>query len=296
MRILRFTLVVLLGGCAASAQTERAAMALNGRVWQVRAHAFVESEAVRRAASAATFVLLGEAHDNREHHRLQLAVLEAMVAAGRSPALVMEQFDREHAAALHAELARPGRTADSVMDAGRFNRDGWDAEAYRPLVALALEAGLALVAGNVSRSEARAIVRDPARFPLPPVDAAIENGLAGDIERNHCGDSVEPKLLAGMVSAQRARDVTMAREMERYAERGAVLIAGSGHVRADRGAPLYMRERPLVIAFVEIDPERPEPRDYLRGPFASAASYDYLWFTPRAQREDPCAGRQARRR
>jgi len=271
-------------------------MALNGRVWDVHAQAFVDPDTVRRAARAATFVLLGEAHDNHEHHRLQLAVLKDMVAAGRMPALVMEQFDREHEAALQAELTRPGRTADSVMDAGRFNRDGWDAEAYRPLVALALEAGLPLVAGNVSRSEARAIVRDPARFPLPPVDATVERALSGDIERNHCGDTVEPKLLAVMVSAHRSRDVTMARELERHAERGAVLIAGAGHVRADRGAPLYMRQKPLVVAFVEIDRERPEPGDYLRGPFADAASYDYLWFTPRAQREDPCAGRPAPRR
>jgi len=264
---------------------------LAGRVWDARAQGFVATDAVRQAVRAANIVLLGEAHDNREHHRLQLALLEEIVAAGRAPALVMEQFDRENGSALQAERLRPGHTADSVMDAGHFNRDGWDADGYRPLVALALRAGLPIVPGNVSRSEARVIVRDPAHFPLPTVDVSVERGLAGDIERNHCGDTVAPTLLAGMVAAQRARDVTMARALEQHAGRGAVLIAGAGHVRADRGAPLYLRSRPLVIAFVEVDSSRPDPRDYVDGPFASATSYDFLWFTQRASRPDPCAGK-----
>lgn len=260
-----------------------------GRVWSVQAGAFVAPDVVRNAARKTNLVLLGETHDNLEHHRLQRELLAHIVARGRRPALVMEQFDREFQAQLDAERVRPGRTADSVLDAGRFNRRSWKVDEYRPLVELALETDLPIVAGNLSRTDARAIVRDPKQAALPPVDPRIEQALGEDITRSHCGDTVEPVLLAGMVAAQRARDLTMAQVLARHAQRGAVLIAGTGHVRADRGAPLYLAARPLVIAFVEVDPKRRKPQDYFDGTFAVPTSFDYLWFTARAERADPCA-------
>jgi uncharacterized iron-regulated protein len=179
------------------------------------------------------------------------------------------------------------------MDAGHFNRRGWQVEGYRPLVALALEFDLPIVAANLSRDGARSIVRDPAHAALPPVDRSVEDALAADIDRSHCGEKVPPALLAGMVAAQRARDLAMAQSLERAGARGAVLIAGVGHVRADRGAPLYMKKRPLVIAFVEVEPDLQRPEEYLDGLFATGASFDYIWFTTRATRADPCAEKPA---
>lgn len=260
-----------------------------GRIWSVKAGAFVTPALVRNAARETNLVLLGETHDNLEHHRLQREVLQHILAQGRRPALVMEQFDREFQAQLDAELERPGRTADSVLDAGRFNRRSWKVDGYRPLVELALEFDLPIVAGNLSRNDARAIVRDPKQASLPPVDPRIEQALGEDITRSHCGDTVEPVLLAGMVAAQRARDLTMAQALAKHVQRGAVLIAGAGHVRADRGAPLYLTTRPVVVAFVEVEPKRRRPQDYFDGTFAVATSFDYLWFTARAERADPCA-------
>jgi uncharacterized iron-regulated protein len=260
-----------------------------GRIWSVKAGAFVAPDVVRHAARETNLVLLGETHDNLEHHRLQRDMLAHLVAQAHRPALVMEQFDREFQSQLDAERIRPGRSPDAVLDAGRFNRRSWQVDGYRPLVELALEFDLPIVAGNLSRNDARAIVRDPKQAALPPVDPRIEQALGEDITRSHCGDTVEPGLLAGMVAAQRARDLTMAQALTKHAQRGAVLIAGAGHVRADRGAPLYLATRPLVIAFVEIDPKRRRPQDYFDGTFAVATSFDYLWFTSRAERADPCA-------
>jgi len=269
------------------AETE--ARVVPGRIWDARANAFVTRATLVRAADKASVVLLGETHDNREHHRLQREVLESIVATGRRPALVMEQFDREYQGALDAERVRAGRTADSVLDAGHFNRRGWQVDGYRPLVEVALQAGLPIVAANLSRNDARAIVRDPAQVVLPPVNPAVEQALAADIDRSHCGETTPPAILAGMVAAQRARDLGMAQALEQQAARGAVLIAGIGHVRADRGAPLYMRQRPLVIAFMEVDEERHTLHDYFDREFATEASFDYVWFTARAERADPCA-------
>ena len=44
----------------------------------------------------------------------------------------------------------------------------------------------------------------------------------------------------------------------------------------------------MSIGFVEVDADKKAPGDYLTGLFAPE-SFDYVWFTPRAAREDPCA-------
>jgi uncharacterized iron-regulated protein len=161
-----------------------------------------------------------------------------------------------------------------------LDRRGWNWPLYRPLVEFALEHRWPLVAANLSREAARGIVADPARSGLPPPPAPIKEALERDIVDGHCGATPEAKRLAGMVEAQRARDARMASVLRT----GSVLIAGAGHARRDRGAPLYLNtSEVLSVAFIEVEPVKSKPQDYLEG-----GSFDYLWFTPRAKREDPC--------
>ena len=260
---------------------------LVGRIWDTRAAAFVTPEAAIDRAIAARLVLLGEIHDNLDHHRLQERVLAAMLKAGRSPSLAMEQFDREHQRALDTAREQGLRDPERVADAGRFDRKGWNWPLYRPLVARALDAGLPLLAANVSREDARALVKSgkPAAG-LAPAEPGLRASLEQDIVNGHCGHRPPPALLAGMVEAQRARDAQLAAALARADARGAVLIAGAGHVRRDRGAPAYLppelRQASLAVAFLEVEAGQPAPRPDL------ASQFDLVWFTPRAERPDPC--------
>jgi uncharacterized iron-regulated protein len=261
--------VVALAGCA-----HRADAPLVGRIWDTNAERYVPPADVYRAAGA-RYVILGETHDNPEHHRLQLAVLEALAMRGERRILAMEQFDGEYQGAMDAARAA-GADAEKLADAGHFDRRGWNWPLYRPLVQFALEHGWPIVAANLSRADARAIVTDPKRSALPPAPPVVEAALERDIIEGHCGKAPEPRLLVGMVEAQRARDAHMASVLKP----GSVLIAGAGHARRDRGVPLYLDDAGLVsIAFLEVEGGEPD-----------RASYDYLWFTARAQRDDPCAG------
>jgi len=54
-------------------------------------------------------VLLGEVHDNAEQHALRLRAFEALLATGARPTLALEQFDRQHQAAIDQALAQPAR-------------------------------------------------------------------------------------------------------------------------------------------------------------------------------------------
>jgi uncharacterized iron-regulated protein len=126
------------------------------------------------------------------------------------------------------------------------------------------------------------------RAALPPASCELREALERDLIEGHCGQRLEAKRLAGMVEAQRARDALMAQRLASHAG-GGVLIAGIGHARKDRGVPLYLAGDDLLsIDFVEVEAGKDVPGDYLGG-FATAASFDYLWFTPRNTRADPCA-------
>jgi uncharacterized iron-regulated protein len=284
-------LFALLAACGTEPRLLDERHVLSGRAWDMHSGREIPFDAVLERAAASRLVILGETHDNPEHHRLQARILAAMLQAGRSPALAMEQFDHEHQNALDEARRRGERDPERIADAGGFDRKGWNWPDYRPLVELAIANDLPIIAANLSREEARALARTgrPAEG-LGPASAELRARLERDLVEGHCGKRPSPATLAGLVEAQRARDARLATALEGSGGRGAVLVSGAGHARRDRGAPAYLsgaaRARLLVLAFVEVEPGRNDLGDYSGE--GLAASYDLVRFTPRAVREDPC--------
>ncbi len=287
---------VLIAGCAPGALTPPVDHnPLIGRIWDLRANRYVTPDAAMARAIAARIVILGEAHDNAEHHRLQAGILESIVQSGRRPALAMEQFDRENQPALDAARTRGERDPERIARDGHFDREGWRWPDYKPLIELAARYDLALRAANLSREDARALMRSGKPAPdLPVVPTALRAALEADIIDGHCGHRPSATTLAAMVNAQRARDAQMAKSLAHAGEAGVVLIAGAGHARRDRAVPFYLpatdRGGVLSLAFIEVESGKTDPGDYV-DPAPGAGSepeYDLIWFTPRAPREDPC--------
>lgn len=227
-------------------------------------------------------VLLGEVHDNAAQHALRLRAFEDWLARGARPALLMEQFDRERQGDIDRLRAqRPPPDADAMIAAATAARDGWNWAFYKPFVALALQYGLPIVAVNVSRDDARAVIREglAARGFDAAVPADIETAIAQEVLDSHCGMLDEPTARR-MTRAQVARDQFMASAVEVHAERGVVLLAGNGHVRIDIGVPRWLspgtRSRTEAIGVLE-------SRDDDEGLF------DRVVFTAPQAREDPCA-------
>jgi uncharacterized iron-regulated protein len=301
------TLVALsqLFGCTAASEVPRpqAAHPLLGQIRDVQRGAAISKEALLRELASAQFVLLGEVHDNPEHHRLQAEILRSLIAQGRRPALAMEQFDREFQPALDAALASSSTSAEAVADAGRFDRKGWPWPLYEPLLSIAVEARLPIVALNLSRNRTREVARQGfgSLGASAAADLALDRSwnearqaiLAREIDDGHCG-KLPASALPRMIDVQRARDATMADALVGLSDAGAVVIAGGGHVRTDVGMPVYLASRApgrrsISVGFIEVDPERLAVPDYARAP-ATKLPYDYAWFTTAAEREDPCAG------
>src|SRR2546428_3166466 len=83
--------VLLLGGCAKAGKIEWESQAerahpLVGRIWDVKVGTFIPEDTLVARLVASRFVLLGERHDNPDHHVLQAKLVRAMVEAGRPPA------------------------------------------------------------------------------------------------------------------------------------------------------------------------------------------------------------------
>jgi uncharacterized iron-regulated protein len=276
---------------------------LTGRVWDPGSGAFLAPGTLVTRLAAARYVLLGERHDNPDHHRAQAALLRGLIAAGRRPAVVFEMFTLDDAPAIARHLAAAPRDARGLADAVDWRRSGWpDWSLYEPIAQTALDAGLPIVAANLPPATARALARGQ-RAALPgglverygldrPLPGGAQDALAEEIHRAHCGH-VPSDRLDGMVLAQRARDALLADRMLDAAGDGAVLIAGIGHVRMDLGVPLYLRARApdasvAAVGPLEVDDARTRPAHYAAD-FGSGLPFDWVWFTPRLDRGDPCA-------
>ena len=93
-----------------------------------------------------------------------------------------------------------------------------------------------------------------------------------------------PDAVPARARAQIARDMIMARSIRPYVDRGAVLLAGNGHVRRDIGVPFWLpadaARGAVSIGVLEQNDDGSVPE--------SAVDFDAYLITPRAERTDPC--------
>jgi uncharacterized iron-regulated protein len=277
---------------------------LVGVLWQAAEGRRVDEHTLTSELRTARYRLLGEIHDNPDHHEIQLELLRSLAEAGLKPTVVFEQFDKERDPALQKRRARGNVTPDDVASAVNFNRAGWDWDFYRPLVELALRHGMPLRAANLSTADARRIVKEGMEsLGSGRIDALRletvwspqrEQALRDLILEGHCR-ALPEGLLPAMALAQRVRDATLAEALLDSGADGAVLIAGNGHVRRDLAVPLYLSAAAggaatRAVGIREVEDDKTDPRSYVETAASPPSVYDFVCFTPAWSRPDPCAG------
>lgn len=272
-----------------------------GRIWSVRDQRFVDEHEMIGALKG--YVLLGEKHDNPDHHSLQAEVLRRLVDGGMTPVVAFEMFDVDRQAAIDEARRSAPRDAAALASAVDWEHSGWPPwSQYAPIAQIALDAGLPIVAGGLSATKMRAMMKPPADDAAPaleegaPLTTEQRTSLIDELRASHCGHLPEA-MLPVMIRMQRARDAVMAKALVTRVDRehpSGVLIAGTGHTRSDRGVPLDLRARdpgrPVwSVAFAEVEKGRDEPGAYAPRWSTTKLPFDFVWFTPRATDEDPCA-------
>ncbi|MEQ1649882.1 MAG: ChaN family lipoprotein, partial [Hyphomicrobiaceae bacterium] len=150
-------------------------------------------------------VLLGEVHDNAEHHKLRGALLSDLASRlkDRPPALIFEHIRADQQTALDAvvtfdQTARRLATASDIFKAVDWSKSGWpDARLFAPLYTAALRSHAALIAGDPPRDKVKAVARqglaaldasEAARLQLTtPLSPDAQDGLLTELEASHCG-------------------------------------------------------------------------------------------------------------
>lgn len=281
----------------------RADHPLAGKVYDVRAGVFLAPEALVERLSAAPLVLLGERHDQPDHHALQAWLVEGIAARGARPVVAFEMLDASQAAALDRHLSVSPRDADGLGAAVGWEKTGWPEFAiYRPIFEATLGAGLPIRAANLGREETRTLGR-AGQAALPPelvarlglaepLPEAQRAAIEREIVEGHCGH-VPAAALPGMITVQRARDAHMAAVLhDALAHGSALLVAGNGHVRRDHGVPARLRERggpeAVGVGMLEVIDGQDDARRYAVAGEDEEILFDYVWLTPRVDEVDPC--------
>ncbi|MGI9483894.1 MAG: ChaN family lipoprotein, partial [Hyphomicrobiales bacterium] len=118
--------------------------------------AFIDPDELEKRLQAARLVLLGEVHDNPDHHRLQAVFIRDITSTGRRPVLVLEMLPRSAQGKMDAFFESGDVTAKAFGDVLDWEKRGWPNWAiYQPVLEAALESGLKVVAGNIDRKITR---------------------------------------------------------------------------------------------------------------------------------------------
>ena len=192
-------------------------------------------DAVLDAAAAKAVVLLGEEHDNAEHHRWQLHTLAALHARRANLILGFEMFPRRVQAALDRWVAGELTEAE-FLDASEWRRVwNMDAALYLPLFHFARMHRIPMVALDVEREQRAAA----APAPATPSDAyvAMLKEVYGKHPQTQFQRFVDSQARHDRVMAQSIADALMARS-------GALLvgIVGRGHAVHGYGVPHQLRD------------------------------------------------------
>jgi uncharacterized iron-regulated protein len=232
-------------------------------------------------------ILIGEQHDNPEHHAVETLLFEELVTPGT--AVVFEMLGSD------LPLDELGITTSTgeLEAALKPVIQAWDWDTYGRLYRNVLQLGGHLVGGNLNQAQIKAIYQGqadglPAREQKTRsgVAATVRERIANEISAQHC-EPVPAQRLDSMVEIQLARDARMAAQLDQHAgNKTTLLVAGEYHVRKDLGVPRHLeRDDISVILLTSVqDSGEVAGGDEL----VSNQVADYLWFTSAIGDKDYC--------
>jgi len=289
MRIALLLLVALLSACQASLPALPAWQSPEGlqqpelgQIVELRTGARLTPAQLLERLATAPKVLVGERHDNPDHHALQLWLLRALAAQRPQGSLLLEMLTPDQQAKVdQVRVAIAAGQAPQDMLSALAWQPGWAWSLYGPLVQHALRQPYPLLAANLERREIMQIYAEAPQLQGQASTAQpVREGLFQQIRQSHCNLLPDSQLPA-MLAVQQQRDRRMA-EALLAAPEPSLLFAGAFHVRRELGVPLHLQdlgaaEGVQVLILAEV------------GSQIAVESADYVWYTPAQPEQDHCA-------
>jgi uncharacterized iron-regulated protein len=190
------------------------------------------SDALR---SETAILLLGEQHDEPDHHKLEREMVQALAGRGVLAALALEMAD---SGASTVGLP-PQASEQEVRRALQWDSRGWPWADYAPAVMAAVAAGVPVVGADLPHGQLRAAMADASLDTLLPGPAIKAQQQA--IRSGHC-DLLPESQIGPMTRVQIARDRAIAATLVRLVVPGktVLLITGRGHADPAVGVPRYL--------------------------------------------------------
>ena len=244
------------------------------------------AEAARRQV-----VLLGEQHDNADHHRWQLQVLAALHARRPDMAIGFEMFPRRVQPVLDRWVAGDLSEAE-FLRLSDWNRVwGFDPQLYLPLFHFARLNRIPMIALNVERTLVRqvgaggwdsvpeaqregvtraapapeayvALLRETFEMHLPP--------RAPGAARPPEGDARFTRFLEAQITWDRAMAEALAHRARTSPMPLVVGVMGSGHLQFGHGVPHQLRALGIADAYTMLPFDRSQGTDCAKPPPALA--------------------------
>ncbi len=290
MRALLLSCLVLLGACQSqNLLPPPAPLAPLGRehvdfarIVDLASGQTISPEQLLERLAPAERVLVGEQHDNPDHHALQLWLLRELSKQRPQGSVLMEMLnpDQQNKIDQAQAAARAGQTISDPLATLAW-QPGWSWSLYGPLVLHQLRQPYPLLAANLDRAEILQIYRQRPTLQGERSSAVeVQERLQEDIRASHCGLLPDSQLPA-MLAVQQQRDRRMA-EALLAAPQPSLLLAGAFHVRKDLGVPLHLADLgaqagSAVLILAEVGRE------------VDASMADYVWFTAAQPQQDHCA-------
>ena len=225
-------------------------------------------------------IIVGEHHTNRQHHRAQLRVIQALREAGAKVAVGLEMFRSDSQADLDRWIA--GDIKESDFE--KIYLDNWNYpwDAYRMIFDFARQERLPMIGLNVPREITGQVARkgfgslsDKQRGKLSNVTCRVDDAYM-DYIRKAFGAHAHGKMdFTYFCEAQLVWDTVMAvntiEYLNTHPDAIVVLLCGAGH--AQKGAiPRQLRSRSDLAHLVLL----PEAADSISVDTISFEDADYL--------------------
>lgn len=249
----------------------------------------------------ADVVYLGEEHRNRHHIDAASRVLEGLLARGRRPVLAIEMFgwDGQEALAQYVAGARLERTR--FLRESRWKENwGGDFAEYEPLIVLARERSLPVLALNPPRPLVRKVARqglsramndpDSARWSMQGEtvvdDPAYRKVIMRQLRACHGGmpDAAYERIYEASMFRDEGMAKTIVSRLRKMPEGEGPIVSytGGGHIQ--RGLPVPDRVvrrsegpiRQVTLYMHALERDHPEYIDDL----LAKGIADYVWLTP----------------